>query len=126
MEQLSPLMSSFGFIDRKFKDSNAIGVVPVQYSINQLKAGMRGINLTATVIWMGEIKDISTRFGLATFCPSIIEDSTGKINLNLWRDQIIEAKVGSKIQITNGFVRSYGDALELNVGRDGKVNKVEQ
>jgi ssDNA-binding replication factor A large subunit len=98
--------------------------VSVRYTISQLKAGMRGIDLIATVKLKGKIKDVTTRFGHAQFCSAVIEDQTGKINLNLWRGQIYEAEVGLRISIVNGFVRSYGDALELNVGKDGNIRRI--
>jgi ssDNA-binding replication factor A large subunit len=97
----------------------------VRYTINELTDGMRGVDVIATVKWKGKIKDVTTRFGSAQFCSAVIEDQTGKINLNLWRDQIYEAEVGLEISIINGFVRSYRDALELNVGKDGNIYKVE-
>ena len=56
--------------------------------IAQIKAGMRGITVTGKATRKGDKKEVETRFGPATVSWVFLEDETGSIRLNLWRQQI--------------------------------------
>lgn len=56
--------------------------------INQIKAGIDRITLTGCVISVSEKKEVETRFGKAYVANADLEDDTGQIVLNLWKDQI--------------------------------------
>jgi ssDNA-binding replication factor A large subunit len=50
-----------------------------------------------------------------------LEDETGAIILNLWRNQVDQCQVGDKIKVHEAFVRSYRGAQELNTWEDIEV-----
>jgi len=52
---------------------------------------------------------------------ALLEDETGNARLNLWRWQIEQERVGDTIRIKNGFVRSFKNQLEANVGSKGRI-----
>jgi len=94
--------------------------------IKELRAGMENITLVARVVEIGEKINVKTRYGEVPLAVAIIEDETGRIRLNLWRQQAELVKVGSIVRIENGFVRSFKNQLEINIGSRGKITAVEE
>lgn len=90
--------------------------------IKDIQPFMRNIDLLCSVIDKGEPKEVKTRFGLAKVCSAILEDETGSIRINLWREQADIVRVRDTILIKNAFVRVFNEQLELNVGSDGTIS----
>ena len=97
-----------------------------QLKIAQIKPGMRGLTITGEAVWKGDKREVQTRFGPATVSSAILEDETGSIRLNLWRQQIDRVRVGDKVRLVNAFVRVYRGELELNLGSDGRIELLER
>jgi replication factor A1 len=87
---------------------------------------MSGINITGKITDIGEKRLVSTRFGDAFVAKAILEDETGSIPLNLWRDQINMVKVGDTIKIENGFSKEFRGQTELNIGTRGKITVISE
>ena len=51
----------------------------------------------------------------------ILQDDTGSIILNLWRDQVDQCQVGDIVKVVYAFVRPYKGILELNTGENIEV-----
>lgn len=94
--------------------------------VNQIRPGMSGINITGKITEIGEKRLVSTRFGDAFVAKAILEDETGRIPLNLWRDQINMVKIGDTIKIENGFSKEFRGQTELNVSSKGKITVVSE
>ncbi len=75
------------------------------YNINQLKDGMRGINIRGVISWIGEIKTFQRKDGsYGQVIPLIIRDETGSIRCSIWNekaDDILNYKVGDSIKLTD-------------------------
>lgn len=82
---------------------------------------MDRISVSGRIAYIGIKMTVETRFGEAQVARAVLEDETGRINLNLWRDQIELVREGAVVRIENGFVKTYKDQLELNVGSRGKI-----
>jgi replication factor A1 len=82
---------------------------------------MNGITVTGRITYIGIRRIVKTRFGEAPVATAVLEDSSGKISLNLWRGQIDLVKEGYVVRIENGFVRTYQGRIELNVGSRGRI-----
>lgn len=93
----------------------------MQVKIGQIRAGMRNMKVTGRLKEVGKPREIDTRFGPATLATAILEDETGSVRLNLWREQIEVAKVGDTIVLENAFAREFGGVVEVNIGADGKI-----
>ena len=66
---------------------------------------MRSLDITAFVVDKTE----PSLKGNKLHSYATIEDETGKILLNLWREQVNQVQVGDKINVPNAFVqRRYG------------------
>lgn len=87
--------------------------------IRAIQANMRNIETIYKVVETGETKGVKTRYGPAKVCAAILEDETGSIRINLWRNQA--DKVGDTIHIQNAFVKVFNEQLELNAGGDGRI-----
>ncbi len=94
--------------------------------ISEIKAGMDGITVTGRIIHIENIRTVQTRYGPAHVALATMEDDTGSITLNLWRDQIDMVLEGDVIRVERGFVRTFGNRLELNVGSRGKIEVVSR
>ncbi len=89
--------------------------------IGQIHSKMEGVTVSGRITYIGIKTIVETRFGEAAVARAALEDDTGKIALNLWREQIDLVKEGDLVRIENGFVRTYRDQLELNVGSRGRI-----
>ena len=87
---------------------------------------MDRVTVSGRVVYIGIKRIVKTRFGEAPVARAILEDDTGKIALNLWRGQIDLVEEGDVVRIENGFVRTYKDQLELNVGSRGKIVRISR
>jgi ssDNA-binding replication factor A large subunit len=92
-----------------------------QVKIGRIRAGMRNMRITGKLREISEPREISTRFGLASLATAILEDDTGSVRLNLWREQIDVAKAGETVVLENAFAREFSGVVEVNVGADGKI-----
>ena len=89
--------------------------------IKQIRAGMDKVLVEGRISYIGIKRIVKTRFGEAPVATAVLEDDSGKISLNLWRNQIDLVKEGDVVRIENGFVRTFKDQLELNVGSRGRI-----
>jgi len=94
--------------------------------IRDLRAGMDGVTTTGRITKISEKMEVETKFGKSHLAVALLVDETESIRLNLWRWQIDLVKVGDIIRIENGFVRSFKDQLELNVGSKGKITLISK
>lgn len=82
---------------------------------------MDRVTVSGRITYIGIKKIVKTRFGEAPVARAILEDDTGEIALNLWREQIDLVKERDAIRVENGFMRTYQGKLELNVGSRGRI-----
>jgi len=89
--------------------------------IKDLRPGVRHVQVEGRVLQ----KEIVSR-SAKPLAKALISDETGEITLNLWRDQIEQAKVGDTIRITDGFVKVWAGKLELSTWAKIEVVNREQ
>ena len=94
--------------------------------IREIQAGMKNIEVIGQIFNISERRHVQTRFGPADVASATLEDETGSIHVNLWRQQIDAVHEGKIVKIINAFARFYGNRLELNIGKDGQVLSIEQ
>lgn len=56
--------------------------------IRGIQANMTGIEAVGRIVGMTGKRRVHTRFGFADVASTRLEDETGSIHINLWRDQI--------------------------------------
>jgi replication factor A1 len=88
--------------------------------IKDLRVGMKKVNLKAKVVEVSKPKFVVTKFGNhASVANATVSDSTGKIKLCLWNDQIDSITVGDTVQIENARVSAFRNERQMRVGKNG-------
>jgi len=92
--------------------------------IQDLKDGMRGVNVVGKVLEISEAREVRSRFGnqVLRVATATIGDETGTIKLTLWNEQIDRVNVDNTVSIENGYMKSFRGEIQLNVGRFGRLN----
>ncbi|MBC7091473.1 MAG: single-stranded DNA-binding protein [Nitrososphaeria archaeon] len=85
------------------------------------------MNVTAKVISKSDSRNVTSgRDGMAhQVCDALVGDDTGCIILTLWDNNIEKADVGETVRVENGYVSLYRGNMRLNIGRFGKIEKVQ-
>ncbi len=91
--------------------------------IAELKADMNNVDISGEIIDISPVRDVITKFGNNRVATARIKDDSGEIELSLWGKQIDEFKVGDKIEIKNGYTKSFKDKVQVNVGKSGSIQK---
>ena len=74
----------------------------------------------------GEVRTVNLRAGgQSDVADATIKDDSGSIKLSLWGDQINKVDVGDKVKIENGYTKAFRGEVQLNIGRYGKLSKVD-
>ncbi len=93
--------------------------------IAELRPGMRRVDVTGKIANIEGPRDVNTKFGPGQVATATLEDESGSVKVTLWNENISKVAVNDKVQIENGYVDSFRGELQLNVGKYGKMNKVE-
>jgi len=94
--------------------------------IEDLKAGMRNINLSARVLEIPGPNRVYTRYGTEAYISNaLIGDETGTIRMSLWNRQIHKVSEGDEVNIENGSVASFRGELQLRIGKSGTLSTVK-
>ena len=94
--------------------------------VQNLRHGMKKINLEAEVLETQEPQTVYTQFGnTATVSHVWIADETGKIKLCLWNGHSNSVAVGDTIQIKNASVATFKGERQLRLGRNGTISVLQ-
>ena len=92
--------------------------------ISEIKDGMSEVDVAGEIIEISEPRDVITKFGSTTVATAKLKDETGVIGLSLWGKQIPLVSIGDHIEIKGAYVRSFKNELQLNVGKNGSLQKL--
>ena len=92
-------------------------------NINELRNGMKRVNVEAKVVEKGNTREVTSRYKDETYkvADAVVADETGSIKLTLWNEQIDQVNVNDSIKIENGYVTSFKGEIQLNAGKFGKL-----
>jgi replication factor A1 len=84
---------------------------------------MKRVEVEATIVEKGNPRQVQSRFKEETYnvADAVVQDESGTIKLTLWNEQIDQVNVNDKIKIENGYVTSFKNEVQLNVGKYGKL-----
>jgi len=98
----------------------------VDVQIKNINVGVKWVNLKARVVEKSIPRNVFSRFGdPLALSTATISDNTGSIRLPLWNAQIDMVSVGDTVQIENGRVRTFRGELQVSVGRNSKLQVIE-
>ena len=93
--------------------------------ISGITIDSKDVELEAKVVEVGEPRTVNTRFGPKSVATAVIEDSSGRINLSLWEDQIEKVTQAKKIKIKGAYVSEWKSNLQLNLSRQSTLEVIE-
>jgi len=100
---------------------------PSHIKIEDLRVGMKKINVTAEVTEVAEPSRVHTQFrDNAIVSNAIVKDDTGKVLLCLWDQQINTVHVGDSVEVKNAHVAMFKGEKQLRLGKNGSVNILEK
>jgi hypothetical protein len=100
---------------------------PSHFKIENLRVGMKKINVTAEVLQTAEPSKVHTQFrDNAVVSNASIADETGKILLCLWDQQINSVHTGDYIEIKNAHVAMFKGEKQLRLGKNGTITVLEK
>ena len=95
---------------------------PSHLKIENLRVGMKKINVSAEVLQVSEPSKVHTQFrDNAVVSNAVVGDETGKVLLCLWDQQINSVHVGDCIEIKNAHVAMFKGEKQLRLGKNGKI-----
>jgi replication factor A1 len=95
----------------------------VYTTIQDLRTGMKRINVKAEVLEMPKPAQVHTQFGNTVMVVNaLVGDDTGKIKLCLWEGQINSIANGDNIEIKNAQVCMFRGERQLRLGKNGLLN----
>ena len=93
--------------------------------IDNLRFGMKGIDVTAKIIEVPPIKTVFSRWGSQCYVSNVkIEDETGSIRLSLWNGQVDKVRVGDEVELTNCYVSQFAGQPQLRLRRKSSTMSV--
>lgn len=92
-------------------------------SIQNLRLGMKKVNLNAEVLAIQEPLLINTQFGSKVKVTDVwLTDETGKVKLCLWGEQANLPVEGEMVQINGASVKTFKNEKFLSLGRTGTLS----
>ncbi len=99
---------------------------PAHLKIEDLRVGMKKVNVVAEVLETAKPSKVHTQFrDNALVSNATIGDETGKILLCLWDQQVDAVSTGECIEVANAHVASFKGERQLRLGKNGKITKLE-
>lgn len=93
--------------------------------IMDLKEGLRNISISGRVLEAGEPKMVETKRGPATLSEAVIGDESGRVKVTLWGSHAGTLKEGEAVKIEGAWTTSYRGKVQVNVGRESTIERVE-
>jgi hypothetical protein len=96
-------------------------------TVQDLKTGMKHVNLHAKVLEMPKPAQVHTQFGnTAMVVNAVISDDTATIKLCLWEGQINTIALGDDIEVKNAQVCLFRGDKQLRLGKNGGLSVVQK
>lgn len=96
--------------------------------IGNLNPWSRSVNLLAKVVKKDEERFVASKFDQREhrLTETLIADETGAITLVLWDENVDKINEGDVVKITNAFVKPFKGFMQLNLGRYGSIEVVDE
>ena len=92
--------------------------------ISDLSPGTGNVELEAEVVEVESPREINKMGKMLRVANATIKDDSGTITLVLWNDEIDKVQPGNVIKVSNGYVNSWKDKMQLTLGKFGKMQVV--
>jgi len=93
--------------------------------IDNLRFGMKGVDVKATIVEVPPIKPVISRWGSECYVSNVmIADETGAIRLSLWNKRIDKVRVGDEVELTNCYVSQFAGQPQLKLRRKSTISVI--
>ncbi|WEL19734.1 OB-fold nucleic acid binding domain-containing protein [Candidatus Nanohalococcus occultus] len=92
-----------------------------EHTVENLTPEDDEVEITGKISELPKPRAVSTKYGQKKITVATFEDETGSIGLTLWEEEIDSINEGSNVKITGAYVREWGNDVQLNISRDGKI-----
>jgi len=100
---------------------------PTHLKIENLRVGMKKVNVLAKVLETSDPSKVHTQFrDNALVSNAWIGDETGKIMLCLWDQQVNAVSLGDSIEVKNAHVAMFKTDKQLRLGKNGTITILEK
>ncbi|PSG99341.1 MAG: hypothetical protein BRC29_04410 [Nanohaloarchaea archaeon SW_7_43_1] len=97
-----------------------------EMTVEELTPEADEVEITGEITELPTPRAVTTKYGQKKITTVIFEDDTGNIDLTLWEEEIDAIEEGAMVHITGAYVREWADDIQLNIGRDGDIEQVEE
>jgi replication factor A1 len=97
-----------------------------ELTVEELDAESDDVEITGTIKRLPTPRAVSTQYGQKRITTVVFEDETGEIDLTLWEEEIDAIEEGADVQIEGAYVREWADDIQLNIGRDGSIERTDE
>jgi replication factor A1 len=97
-----------------------------EYTVEELDPEADDVEITGEIAELPTPRAVSTRYGQKRIVTVVFEDETGEVDLTLWEEEIDEIEEGAEVQIEGAYVREWADGVQLNISRDGDIERVDE
>ena len=97
-----------------------------EYTVEELDAEGDDVEITGRIAELPTPRAVSTRYGQKRIVTVVFEDDTGQVDLTLWEEEIDAIEEGAEVQIEGAYVREWADDIQLNISRDGSIERIDE
>jgi len=97
-----------------------------ELTVEELDAESDDVEITGTIKRLPTPRAVSTQYGQKRITTVVFEDETGEIDLTLWEEEIDAIEEGADVMIEGAYVREWADDIQLNIGRDGSIERTDE
>ena len=97
----------------------------VTKKVMDLTPGSDNVEIRVRVLEVTEPRVVETRSGSRTLSEAVVGDETGRVSLTLWGEHAGKLAEGQAIAIHNAFTTAYRGKVQLNVGRRGSIEEID-
>ena len=96
-------------------------------SIKELSPDLGKIIIEGEIIEKAIPREVRSRRRWQTLVvtEATLKDDSDDVVLMMWNEQIKQGNVGDKVRIENGYVKNYRGMRQLNIGKVGKLIKLD-
>ncbi|MFB6204752.1 MAG: hypothetical protein ABEJ75_03830 [Candidatus Nanohaloarchaea archaeon] len=94
-------------------------------TVEELEADSDNVEIDGKIKELPTPRAVSTQYGQKKITTAVFEDDTGEIDLTLWEEEIEEVEEDAEVHIEGAYVREWADDIQLNIGREGTIEKTE-
>ena len=96
-----------------------------EVKVKDLRPGMNRVDVRVRVLEVKPTRTVQTRRGPRTLSEAVVGDETGRVKLTLWDRNAGKLVEGQAVLLKNAYVTSYRGEAQLNIGRYGSIQPVD-